>query len=270
MTRDIDPVLLDEFKKDRMEFPCFLLEFEFKSGTLRLFTGIGVLNKIDILAETTANILFDDVYNTIERDEGDFIDDGFAVGQQIVTSSETNPGPFTIVNVSALALTVAETVAPEETDEVTVTARAVTEYTGAGSILAVSEIQESQTLEANGLTFTVSGVDPILIALADDAAEYSGQPCRILLGVHDDKKNLIGEPYEFFSGMMDFIDSDDDGDTATISLQAENRTIMLRRARIGRYTPEDQKTRWADDRGLDFIPAQQDKEILWGMKTPKS
>src|SRR3990172_1386621 len=51
--------------------------------------------------------------SSISRATGSFITDGFVVGNRVGTTSAINPGPFTIVTVSALQITVAETIVNE-------------------------------------------------------------------------------------------------------------------------------------------------------------
>ena len=56
----------------------------------------------------------------------------------------------------------------------------------------------------------------------------------------------------------------DGGDTATIKLTAESRLIDLDRSRERRFTSEDQKIEFPDDKGLEYVDDLQDKEIVWG------
>jgi hypothetical protein len=63
---------------------------------------------------------------------------------------------------------------------------------------------------------------------------------------------------------MDTMGIEDSGDTANIGLTAESRLIDLERSRERRYTSEDQKIDYPNDKGLEFIADLQDKEIVWG------
>ena len=63
---------------------------------------------------------------------------------------------------------------------------------------------------------------------------------------------------------MDLMNIDDGGQTCTISVSAESRLIDLDRTRERRYTSEDQKIDFPNDKGLEFIADLQDKEIIWG------
>ena len=63
---------------------------------------------------------------------------------------------------------------------------------------------------------------------------------------------------------MDVMTVDDDGATAQISITAESKLIDLERSRARRYTSEDQKIDFPNDKGLEFITGLQDKTIVWG------
>ena len=63
---------------------------------------------------------------------------------------------------------------------------------------------------------------------------------------------------------MDVMTIEDAGDTANISLSAESRLIDLERARVRRYTNNDQQNQFAGDTSLRFVADLQDKEIAWG------
>jgi hypothetical protein len=56
------------------------------------------------------SISFDEASKTITRSTGSFLTDGFVIGNIINTDSGSNPGPFTITNVTALVITVSEAV----------------------------------------------------------------------------------------------------------------------------------------------------------------
>ena len=56
----------------------------------------------------------------------------------------------------------------------------------------------------------------------------------------------------------------DNGEIATITVTAESKLIDLDRSRERRYTSEDLKIDFPDDKGLEYIDDLQDKEIVWG------
>lgn len=56
------------------------------------------------------SVSFTAATKTITRSTGSFVTDGYKPGMPIFTTSATNPGPFTVVTVNALTMTVSETV----------------------------------------------------------------------------------------------------------------------------------------------------------------
>ena len=62
---------------------------------------------------------------------------------------------------------------------------------------------------------------------------------------------------------MDVIEFTDTGDTADLRLSVENILITGQRTKISRYTAEQQKAKYPNDKGLDFINQLQDKSIVW-------
>lgn len=160
------------------------------------------------------------------------------------------------------------------------------EYFGGGNFIGISSIEETQDLEAKGIVATLNGIPTSLIAIAlgersrgrqfrlylasvttrryvatesqPGAIELEGGDGYILL-----ENQLVDAPYRIFSGLMDVMEITDNGEDSNIRLSVENALIIGRRAKIRRYTSEDQKKRFPTDKGLDFINQLQDKEIVW-------
>lgn len=157
-------------------------------------------------------------------------------------------------------------------------------YQGGGNLVAVSPYQETQDLQAQGLKYSLSGVPSTLISIALQES-YQGRICNLYLAIipisndnilTEDSSYILLEDgsylllenaavlaYRLFSGIMDFMDISDDGQSSTIILSAENILTLLKRNKASRYTKEDQRARFPDDAGLDFISQLQDKEIVW-------
>ena len=136
-------------------------------------------------------------------------------------------------------------------------------YLGGGDFLSVSPVKENAEVQANGIDINLSGIPTELISLALNET-YQGRSCKVFLGVLDSSNAVVSDPYLLFSGRMDLMSIDDSGDTCNISVTAESRLIDLDRTRERRYTSEDQKIDFPNDKGLEFIADLQDKEIVWG------
>ncbi len=137
-------------------------------------------------------------------------------------------------------------------------------YIGVGDLGSISEITETQVIRASGMTFSLSGIPSALISIAL-TEEYQGRSCSLWLGMLDKTtRALISTPFKILTARMDVMTIDEEGETATISIAAENILIDLERPNERRYTPEDQKEEFPGDKGFDFVPSIQDAEIFWG------
>lgn len=159
-------------------------------------------------------------------------------------------------------------------------------FSGGGNFVGVSPIEETQDIQAKGIVASLNGIPSSLISLAL-GERVRGRPFRMYLGIvgsqdfvatedepgsiklEDDsgyvlvENALFSTPYRIFSGLMDVMEFTDDGSSADIRLSVENSLIIGQRAKIARYTVEDQRKRYPFDKGFVFINQLQDKEIVW-------
>lgn len=136
-------------------------------------------------------------------------------------------------------------------------------YTGAGSLLKISEITETQNTEARGAMFELTGIPSSLISVAL-AEDYQERTVTQVFAPLDSSGNVIADPFTFFSGKADVMDIEEGGKTATIKLSAENDLIILTRQNERRRTPEDQKLTYSNDTFFDQVASLQSKDVLWG------
>jgi len=137
-------------------------------------------------------------------------------------------------------------------------------YLGVGNFGGISTIHETDEVEATGAQLVLTGVPASMISIALQSMQQ-GRPAKILLGALDLATNaLIADPYLVFEGLTDVPEIDDTGETASIAISAENRLIKLETPLERRYTDLDQKLRDPSDRGFEYVPALQDRQILFG------
>lgn len=140
-------------------------------------------------------------------------------------------------------------------------------WTGATDLGQISEITETLDLKAVGMTLTLNGIPSELISVALQD-EYRNKPCRIWLGMFNDNMALLADPIRIFTGRMDTMTIQENGQTSSIHLAVENRLIDLERPRVLRWTDQEQKqintTESSLDRALEYVPTLQEKEIVWG------
>ncbi len=142
------------------------------------------------------------------------------------------------------------------------------EFLGVGRVGSISTVGETSGLQARGVELSLSGIPSAHISAAFESAQ--GRPGRIWIGFLDDSYALVVEPVLVFSGLIDN-SSIDIGETATVTVTVESRLIAWERAKIRRYTNEDQQQRFSGesptitDKFLEFVNQTVDKEILWGV-----
>ena len=139
-------------------------------------------------------------------------------------------------------------------------------FTGLGDLMGISAIAESDQVEAIGASLSLTGIKSSFISTAL-TGNYTNRNASIFLGLFDSSKSVIADVYTLFKGKMDIMKIDEGPESATITLNLENRLIALDRPLNRRFTHEDQQERFSGDLGLEFVPDLQDKEIIWGKKT---
>lgn len=137
------------------------------------------------------------------------------------------------------------------------------DYTGAGNLLKITEVVETQKIEARGASFELSGIPSSLIAVAL-TEEYQDRTIRQIFAPLDASGAVIADPFTFFSGKADVMSIEEGRQSASIKLTAESDLIALTRVNERRRTPEDQKLTYSGDTFFDQVAALQSKEIVWG------
>jgi hypothetical protein len=158
-------------------------------------------------------------------------------------------------------------------------------WSGAGSLLDVSLIGETQEVRAQGVTVTLSGIPSEMLAIAL-GENYHGRIARIYLGFFADEEPaetvliadtqtaryqlrdrttlLLSDLHPLFSGRMDVMSVIEGPETATVTLSIENRLIDLERPAPVLYTEETQQRLFPGDRGLEFVEGLTDVTVTWG------
>ena len=134
-------------------------------------------------------------------------------------------------------------------------------YFGLGALGAVSEIVEGVEQRSYGVQLSLSGV-PGNFADYLSSQDVQGRRATIRLAFVDAGYAVIGEPTVVFVGRMDTQDIAA-GQTTAVQVAIESLLIDWERPRIRRYTDVDQQTRYAGDRGLEYVAAVAGMEIRW-------
>ena len=138
-------------------------------------------------------------------------------------------------------------------------------FTGVGHFGNVSVVSETADLKATGIQVSLTGVPTTHIsnALSED---YSGREAKLYVGFQNASRVLVADPMVIFHGRIDTMDIQI-GKTAQVNLTIESKLIDWERARIRRYTNEDQRSAYSSDEFLEFVTQTVEKEIVWGQPT---
>lgn len=135
-------------------------------------------------------------------------------------------------------------------------------YQGVGRLGSISEIAEGTEIKSYGLSLRMSGI-PTDYRDTVIEADGQGRPGRVWLGLLDDGHRPIGTPLKVFQGRIDITDIEV-GETMAVTISLESRLVDWERPRIRRFTDQDQKRAWPGDRGLEYVQAVADMELVWG------
>ena len=139
-------------------------------------------------------------------------------------------------------------------------------WTGTGAMGAVSAIEEGTTVEAKGITVSLSGIDPTLLAESLNDIKL-GARARLYLGIFTlEPLGLVDTPTCIFSGVVDqpTIALDPENEKYTITLAIESQLIRLQKASNRLLSPADQRALYPDDSGLDQTPMLAWNALIWG------
>lgn len=135
-------------------------------------------------------------------------------------------------------------------------------WIGLGAMAAISAIEEGSTVEARGVTMTLSGFDPGLLPAV--MTEFALLRPVVIYLVGFNEGEIIDNPLTVFSGEMGQPTVDVSGVTATIAINCESFLLDLDVATERRYTADDQQSDWPGDLGMNFVNSIQEITIYWG------
>ena len=137
-------------------------------------------------------------------------------------------------------------------------------YEGAGTLLAIGDIEDSMEVKSTNLTVSLSGMDTtvMILALSED---LQNRKIKLYMGYLMGGANESAGEMVMFSGRMTNVQITDDAENgATIAINAENRLVDLNRPSNLRYTNASQQIINSSDTGYKYVQAIQGKELLWG------
>ena len=139
-------------------------------------------------------------------------------------------------------------------------------YYSSANFMEISEITETSETKATGLNVVFSGIDSSILSSSLTQTQQ-GVDVVLYFGVLATSSNanvVVDTPYQLFNGTVDRVTISEARDTSTIKFAIENKLIALEKPLDFRYTDQDQKHFFPNDKGLEFVADLQDKNIVWG------
>lgn len=137
-------------------------------------------------------------------------------------------------------------------------------YEGAGTLLSISDIEDSADLKSAGVTFALSGMNADVLGYAL-TENYQNRIVTLKMAFLSGGTDHVLGVMDIYTGrMMQITINDNPQAGATITVQTENRLIDMRRPSNYRYTKESQNYLYPGDTSLDEVAKIQDMELLWG------
>jgi hypothetical protein len=136
-------------------------------------------------------------------------------------------------------------------------------YTGVGSLGTISPITETMDGSQNNLTVALTASSAIIaLALTEDPR---GRSAKLYLGALNTSTGaLIADPAQRFSGTVNYLSHQDNGETATVALVIVNERGDQNRPLERRLTSEDQQRLHPGDVGLEYVVELPNQNYLWG------
>ncbi len=137
-------------------------------------------------------------------------------------------------------------------------------YKGIGGFGRITAIEEKAELGATIVELTISGLDP-----TEDnvntvlTTNYRNRPATVYIAFIDPDGDIVEDPTILFRGFMDNAVVAQ-GKELSVTVRVNSIMADWDRAKISRYTNEEQQDRFPGDLGLEFVPQMVEKEIKWG------
>lgn len=137
-------------------------------------------------------------------------------------------------------------------------------WSGVGSLLGLSVVEEGSNVDARGVSLSLSGLDNSL--LADALQEFQvAAPVTVYLGLFTGNPGtLLVDPLTSWAGQMDQPIVDVGADKATITITCESKMILHNVSVERRYTQDDQVIDFPGDYGFSFVTSIANQNFTWG------
>lgn len=127
------------------------------------------------------------------------------------------------------------------------------EWSGVGTLGAISAVEESDGLESKPLNFTINAAQPAWLALAVGPVEqYRGRAAKMYMCPLDESFQMVGTPERCWAGVMDTLNVAFN-DAGSITLRCETSAYGLKRRPSFRLNAAQHKKLNPTDTGFDYL-----------------
>lgn len=134
-------------------------------------------------------------------------------------------------------------------------------FIGLGNLGNVSSTTENTQLDPADYAITITGVNNTVLVAALEP-NYLNRPATCWVAALDEDMKIIGEPILYFKGLVDSIDGTY-GQEASVRINVKDRMAEWSRARISRYTDQEQKAKYPGDKGFEYVSEISTKKVVW-------
>ena len=136
-------------------------------------------------------------------------------------------------------------------------------FTGVGSLGSIGMIEEGSDGKVEGTTVSLSGIDPVFLAASLTDIKL-GAPAMIWLAILNSQMQTVGQPYLWFSGLVDKPPIAIGSEEISVTLYLENLLSNHDRPSALKYTTADQRLLYPDDTSMDHVEELNDQALIWG------
>lgn len=138
-------------------------------------------------------------------------------------------------------------------------------FLGNGWLQAIAPIREISAIQAEGLSVQLTGIPTDVYSLILNKSQH-GRAAVLWFGFTDSSGELVPDPYPLFIGKLDVPIIQEEGAAANVTISFEHQLILLSRPNENRYTHENQKYYFPEDRGFEYVASLRDWSGYWGFQ----
>lgn len=137
-----------------------------------------------------------------------------------------------------------------------------------GWVYGYSTIGETDSIQANGVTITITGIPSELLSmvLSESKHKHTGIIYQSFLDASGDMIADSSCPSQLFKGYLDYVEIvDNPQGQSRLVLSYEHELIKLGKGVERAYTAEDQKSEYSADKGFDYVASLAKWRGYWGL-----